>query len=68
MRILLRLLTRRELFMSGPENRDSVDYCDIAPGESSAIETIGIANAGTVDVDVSLEVEGVDATAQSFYE
>jgi 3',5'-cyclic AMP phosphodiesterase CpdA len=49
-------------------NRDSIDYGNVAPGESSGVETVGITNIGTVGVDVSLEVQGADATAQSFYE
>jgi len=49
-------------------DRDSIDYGDIAPGESSAVEIVGITNTGTVDADVTLEVDGVDATAQDFYE
>jgi hypothetical protein len=49
-------------------DRDSIDYGDIAPGESSAVETVGITNTGTLDCDVTLEVDGVDATAQEFYE
>ena len=49
-------------------DRDSIDYGDIGPGESSAVETVGITNMGTHAVDVTLQVEGADATAQSFYE
>jgi DMSO/TMAO reductase YedYZ molybdopterin-dependent catalytic subunit len=49
-------------------DRDSIDYGNIMPGESSAVETVGINNTGTVAVDVTLEVDGADATAQSFYE
>jgi hypothetical protein len=49
-------------------NRDSVDYGTLLPGENSTVETVGITNIGTVGVDVSLEVQGADATAQSFYE
>jgi hypothetical protein len=49
-------------------DRDSIDYCDIATGESSEVEVVGITNIGTVDVDVKLEVDAADSTAQSFYE
>jgi hypothetical protein len=49
-------------------DRDTIDYGDISPGESSVVETVGITNTGTIDIDVSLEVDGVDATAQDFYE
>jgi len=46
----------------------SIDYGDIAPGESSAVEVVSITNTGNVDCDVTLEVDGADATAQDFYE
>jgi len=49
-------------------DRSSIDYGDIAPGESSAVETVGITNTGTLDCDVTLEVDGADDTAQDFYE
>jgi hypothetical protein len=49
-------------------DRARIDYGDIAPGENSEVETVGISNVGTVDVDVTLEVDGDDATAQDFYE
>jgi hypothetical protein len=49
-------------------NPTSIDYGDVVPGESSAIETVGITNTGTLAVDVTLEVQGTDATAQDFYE
>jgi hypothetical protein len=49
-------------------DKNSIDYGDISPGGSSAVETVGITNTGTLDVDVTLEVDGDDATAQDFYE
>jgi tRNA(Leu) C34 or U34 (ribose-2'-O)-methylase TrmL len=49
-------------------DRDSIDYGDIAPGKSSEVEAVGITNIGTVDVDVKLEINAADSTAQSFYE
>jgi parallel beta-helix repeat protein len=49
-------------------DRESIDYGDVAPGASSAVETVLVTNVGTVDVDVTLEVAGADATAQDFYE
>lgn len=49
-------------------DRDDVDYGSVMPGTSSAIETVGITNIGTVDCDVTLEVVGADGVAQSFYE
>jgi hypothetical protein len=49
-------------------DRDSIDYGTLLPGESSAVETVGVTNVGTVAVDVTLEVDGADATSQSFYE
>ena len=38
-------------------DRDSIDYGDIGPGESSDEETVGITNTGTQDIDVTLEVD-----------
>jgi hypothetical protein len=49
-------------------DRDSIDYGTLMLGRSSTVETVGVTNTGTVDVDVTLEVNGADATAQSFYE
>ncbi|MGD9118576.1 MAG: NosD domain-containing protein, partial [Dehalococcoidia bacterium] len=49
-------------------DRDSIDYGDIEPGESSEVEPVGIFNTGTLDADVTLEVVGADATAQDFFE
>jgi hypothetical protein len=49
-------------------DRESIDYGDVKPGESSAVETVGVTNIGTLDCDVKVEVNGADATAQSFYE
>jgi hypothetical protein len=47
--------------------RDSIDYGDVVPGESSAVETVVVTNVGTVDCDVTLEVVGADDIAQDFY-
>ncbi len=49
-------------------DRDSIDYGDIAANESSAVEKAIVTNIGTVDCEVTLEVDGADATAQDFYE
>jgi len=49
-------------------DRDIIDYGDVAPGDSSAVESVVVTNVGTVDCDVSLEVNGAGETAQSFYE
>jgi parallel beta-helix repeat protein len=49
-------------------DRESIDYGDVAPGSSSAVETVLVTNVGTVDCDVSLEVVGADGVAQDFYE
>ena len=49
-------------------DRDTIDYGDVAPGASSAVETVVVTNVGTIDCDVTLEVNGADATAQDFYE
>jgi parallel beta-helix repeat protein len=49
-------------------DRTSIDYGDVNPGESSTVETVIVTNTGTYDVDVTLEVQGADATAQDFYE
>jgi DMSO/TMAO reductase YedYZ molybdopterin-dependent catalytic subunit len=48
-------------------DRDSIDYGDVMPGSSSAVEPVLVTNIGTLDCDVTLEVVGADATAQSFY-
>jgi hypothetical protein len=49
-------------------NRDNIDYGDVLPGASSAVETVGIANIGTLGCNVTLEVKGANDVAQSFYE
>jgi hypothetical protein len=49
-------------------DRGSIDYGDVAPGKSSAVERVVVTNVGTVDCDVSLEVVGADGIAQGFYE
>jgi len=49
-------------------DRDNIDYGDIMPGKNSAVETVNVTNIGTLSCDVSLEVVGANATAQSFYE
>jgi hypothetical protein len=49
-------------------DRDAIDYGDVKPGDSSAVETVLVTNIGTLDCDVTLEVVGVDSIAQSFYE
>jgi len=48
-------------------NRTEIDYGDVEPGMSSDNESVEITNTGTMDVNVSLEVNGTTATAQSFY-
>jgi parallel beta-helix repeat protein len=49
-------------------NPTSIDYGDVIPGKSSTVETVNINNTGTLAVNVTLEVQGTDATAQDFYE
>jgi hypothetical protein len=49
-------------------SRSAVDYGDVEPGQSSPVVGVGIANIGTRDVFVSLEVQGSDQVAQRFYE
>jgi hypothetical protein len=49
-------------------DRDSIDYGNVMPGTSSAVETVLVTNIGTLDCDVTLEVNGADDVAQSFYE
>jgi hypothetical protein len=49
-------------------NRDSVDFGDIRPGEHSDIESVIITNTGNIDIYVTLEVQGEDEIAESFYE
>jgi hypothetical protein len=49
-------------------NRNTIDYGNVMPGASSAVETVGITNIGTLDCGVTLEVKGANGVAQSFYE
>ncbi len=49
-------------------DRDAIDYGEVGPGENSAVETVVITNIGTTDVDVTVEIQGNDATVQDFYE
>ena len=49
-------------------DRDSIDYGDVGPGESSDEETVNVTNVGTTDVDVTLQVIGGNGVAQDFYE
>jgi len=49
-------------------DRDSIDYGDVMPGDSSAVKSVLVTNIGTLDCDVTLEVVGADGVAQSFYE
>jgi hypothetical protein len=49
-------------------DRDNIDYGNIMAGQNSPVETVGITNIGTLACDVTLQVNGVDATAQSFYD
>jgi hypothetical protein len=49
-------------------DRNSIDYGELTPGESSAEEMVGITNVGTNNVNVTLEVQGTDDTDQDFYE
>jgi hypothetical protein len=49
-------------------DRDSIDFGDVVPGQDSAVETVNVTNTGSKNIDVSLEVAGEDAAAQSFYE
>jgi hypothetical protein len=49
-------------------DRDSIDYGDVAPGTSSAVETVVVTNVGNIDCNVSLEVNGADSIAKDFYE
>jgi len=49
-------------------NRSAVDYGDVEPGGSSPVVDVGIANIGTRDVLVTLEVQGDDDIAQEFYD
>jgi 3',5'-cyclic AMP phosphodiesterase CpdA len=49
-------------------NRDSIDYGELTPGESSPEEVVGITNVGTSDVNVTLEIDSADDEAQDFYE
>jgi hypothetical protein len=49
-------------------SRSAVDYGDVEPGGSSPLVDVGIANTGTRDVSVTLEVQGSSEIAQRFYE
>ena len=49
-------------------NRTAVDYGTVGAGQNSDNESVDITNIGTSDVNVTLEVNGTTATAQSFYE
>jgi hypothetical protein len=49
-------------------NRESIDYGDIFPGDYSAEEIVEIDNTSSSDVHITMEVQGNDALAQSFYE
>ncbi len=46
----------------------SVDYGNLMPGQNSVIKKVVIDNTGTLGCDVTLEIQGDDDTAQSFYE
>ena len=48
-------------------DRNSIDYGDVKPGDSSAVEKVLVTNIGTLNCDVTLEVVGADGVAQSFY-
>jgi DMSO/TMAO reductase YedYZ molybdopterin-dependent catalytic subunit len=49
-------------------NKTSIDYGDIKTGHNSEIKPVRVTNTGNVAADVTLEVQGANATAQSFYE
>lgn len=49
-------------------DKDNIDYGDIKPGHSSAEQAVVVTNTGTEAVNVTLEVDGADVTAQTFYE
>jgi|GEM_PF-4362285 len=49
-------------------NRTEIDYGNMRAGQNSDNEAVDITNIGTSDVDVTLEINGTTAVAQSFYE
>jgi hypothetical protein len=49
-------------------SRSAVDYGEVEPGQSSPVVEVGIANVGTRNVFVTLELQGNDQVAQRFYE
>ncbi len=49
-------------------SRSSIDYGEVEPGGRSPIVGVAIANTGTRDVSVTLEVQGSDGVAQEFYQ
>ncbi|NLE76870.1 MAG: hypothetical protein GX605_08980 [Chloroflexi bacterium] len=49
-------------------SRSAVDYGEVEPGGTSPMVNVDIANTGTRDVSVSLEIDGQTEAAQRFYE
>jgi hypothetical protein len=49
-------------------DRESIDFGDVEPGQNSAVKTVDVTNTGSRNINVTVEVAGEDATAQSFYE
>jgi hypothetical protein len=48
-------------------DRETIDYGDIFPGESSAMEIVEISNNGTLGVKITLEING-EALARDFFQ
>lgn len=49
-------------------DKSEIDYGEVEPGGSSPVVDVGIANTGTRDFSVTLELQGSDDVAQQFYE
>ncbi len=49
-------------------DRGSIDFGDVEPGQNSAVEPVDVTNAGSANINVTLEVAGENAAAQRFYE
>jgi len=49
-------------------DRDFIDFGNVSPGKNSPVQYVGIANTGTLDCSVTMEVQSDNQTARLFYE
>jgi len=49
-------------------SKSSIDYGEVEPGGVSPVVDVGITNTGNTAVSITLEVQGSNESAQSFYE